>query len=144
MVKNGLMSITQTEKDNNSFMNQKAYRLLSIIYIVVLTIASINPTHHTAQDTVGSFSKQLLYNLAHFPAYFLLTYLVIMSGNRQSRAWMGWSFILAVGYGLLMEYAQSFVPERTMSLSDVGSNAIGALSALVWRCFEQRNRKKSA
>jgi VanZ family protein len=38
---------------------------------------------------------------------------------------------LASGYGLAMEYVQSYLPRRTFSLSDAAANALGAAAAVL-------------
>ena len=87
----------------------------------------------------GSRTDQIVSNLAHIPAYGLLTFMWIKSFNglawHKSRALVK----LAVLAGLLLfsvsdEFHQSFVPGRTASAMDVGLDLLGILLGLgVWR-----------
>jgi VanZ family protein len=72
---------------------------------------------------------------SHAPAYALLTWL-LTSGLRDR----GWSMqmalwlavMVAMVFGVWMEFLQGFVPARTVDIHDVGFNAMGiGLAALV-------------
>lgn len=78
--------------------------------------------------------------LAHFTAYFVLGLLAARAfrGSPRSgvsRRWFWSSVVLIVGYSLIDEYHQSFVPSRTATIFDSFIDMAGGLTALliVWR-----------
>jgi VanZ family protein len=82
----------------------------------------------------GSLTEQIISNLAHIPAYALLTFLWLKSFARteSKNNIIAFSLILS---GLLLfavsdEIHQSFVPGRTASFMDIGLDLIGIVFGL--------------
>jgi VanZ family protein len=72
----------------------------------------------------------------HAPAYFGLTLLAIraLCGGRWhavTPATLAGAWLIAVLYGVTDEWHQSFVPNRSAELRDLGSDAIGAFVAAI-------------
>lgn len=78
--------------------------------------------------------------LAHFTEYFVLGLLAARAFRGSPRwevssRWFWSSVVLIVGYSLIDEYHQSFVPSRTGTIFDSFIDMLGGLTALliVWR-----------
>ena len=87
---------------------------------------------------VSSATEQIVSNLAHIPAFALLTLLWLKTFNLNGDRLLSNLLILSglVLFAILTEFLQSFVPGRTASFMDLGLNAIGILSGfLIIRLF---------
>ena len=82
----------------------------------------------------GSLSEQIISNLAHIPAYALLTFLWLKSfaGAESKNNIIAFSLILSglVLFAVSDEIHQSFVPGRTASFMDIGLDFVGILFGL--------------
>lgn len=67
--------------------------------------------------------------LGHLFAYFVLMSNILIVRPRGSRHSL--LFISAMGYGVIMEILQQFIPGREPSLVDIIANSSGALLALL-------------
>ena len=88
--------------------------------------------------------------LAHFTAYLVLGLLSARAflGSPRSAVrnrWFLLSALVVIGYSLIDEYHQSFVPSRTASIFDSFIDMAGGLTALliVWRKVSARPRSGS-
>lgn len=71
-----------------------------------------------------------LQNAMHFVLYGLLTLFWAAALERYKRPIL-WAATLAIGIGVLLEYAQLFVPGRYSSLLDIGLNTAGVLIGIL-------------
>ena len=82
----------------------------------------------------GSLSEQIISNLAHIPAYALLTFLWLKSfaEPESKNNIISFSLILSglVLFAVSDEIHQSFVPGRTASFMDIGLDFVGILFGL--------------
>lgn len=106
-------------------MNSRAAIAVFLGYAVVIAYLSLTPT---GAINVGSHDKS-----AHFLSYTVFAILGVRIGLSRK------GFIaLCIGivfYSALMEFGQSFVPNRQMSALDLVANAMGVLvgyAACVW------------
>ena len=81
--------------------------------------------------------------LAHVTEYFisgLLLFRAFRSGSEEHHAWRWalYSFLVIVLIAATDEYHQSFVPERTSSIVDVGIDAMGGVVALAACTLKRR------
>jgi VanZ family protein len=89
--------------------------------------------------------------LAHLSEYALMGILASRAFRTSppktlfQRRWFLFSFCLVVGYALLDEYHQSFVPSRTASIFDSLIDTIGGLFALfvIWLRSETKHSSNS-
>jgi VanZ family protein len=87
---------------------------------------------------VPSWDLPHIDKLYHFVEYGGLTFVLIRAlclscATRPSGALVWCGVVLAMGYGTLDEFHQSFIPDRTMSGYDLLADAIGAsVVASVW------------
>jgi len=94
--------------------------ITTAVYMFSLLMFSLIPV----RDLQGVSSvKQIMHNVAHVPAYAILTLLLIGALGSKLRVRAFWISIL---YGCFNEIVQSFVPGRSCSIVDVCSNALGA------------------
>jgi VanZ family protein len=82
----------------------------------------------------GSGADRLISNLAHIPAYGLLTFLWLRSfnagpGHKPMLMWLVIAGLIL--FAVIDEYRQSFVPGRTGSLPDFGLDMIGMVLGVV-------------
>ncbi len=110
--------------------NSKFWLGSTIGYMVLLLGASLKPDFHPESATK---IKQLTHNFAHIPAYSLLTFFLVnaLGGYKITSKIFMWAFGISVVYGAFNEVVQSFVPGRTASLLDVGSNTLGTILILL-------------
>lgn len=104
----------------------------AIGWMVVIFFFSSQPD----PDPVRFGSYRLgIHKVAHFLEYAVLA-LLLVRGSWHARfrpAWW-WALTFAVGYAIVDEIHQSFVPGRTPAALDVGIDAAGALAGLyLWR-----------
>ncbi|MDI6689673.1 MAG: dephospho-CoA kinase [Actinomycetota bacterium] len=73
----------------------------------------------------------LLSNTFHFVEYAILTFLLLIAfkntTNLQSTLLCAWAMSISIGYGILDEIHQIFVPTRIFSLWDVAVDSLAAL-----------------
>ena len=113
-------------------MNFK-YLLLSLLTTGLIAFVSSLPNHSLPGDS--SLSSQIISNLAHIPAYGLLTFLWLKAFERRKnrRQFLTVTALILIGLVLFAvsdEIHQSFVPGRTASYVDVGLNIVGILFGL--------------
>ena len=70
---------------------------------------------------------QLLHNLAHIPAYAILTFLMLKSFKNINLKAKLTAISIALTYGILMELCQSINSQRFASIGDVVLNSIGII-----------------
>ena len=111
---------------------------LTVVYAAVMAVAAIVPLPEQPSATVGWLDK-----VVHLCEYLLLAWCWLqirrpakLSGGFVARVLMG-----TIGYGLLLEATQLWVPYRTAQWADALANAIGAGLGTwlgVWRSSIQR------
>ena len=104
-----------------------ALYVLAVILVSLLPSGGVLPWH---VDNIGHF------NIGHFLAYTgmaVLACLTFNSGIARVSA-----LFLAIALGAVLEWGQSFVPGRDMSLIDGIANTLGVLSGTV--LFRLRGR----
>jgi len=105
------------------------YRFALVLYMTVLCYMSLIPLHKPDEHVSGL--KQVFDNALHIPAYAVLTYLLIHCFKNISTKTLLSAGLIALGYGILMEYFQSLTPNRYPSLMDVGLNFVGILFVIL-------------
>jgi VanZ family protein len=93
--------------------------ILFVAWMVLLTILSLMPR---AGLDVGRWDK-----IAHFIAYFVTALLFTISFRTRFRPTDIYAVLFAFGYGVILELAQLFVPNRVCSLKDLVANFSGVL-----------------
>jgi len=113
-------------------MNYK-YLLLAVLITSLIAWLSSIPEHSLPGS--GSLSERVISNLAHIPAYALLTLLWLKSfvGTRLGKPSLAVNSLVLVGlllFAVSDEIHQSFVPGRTSSFMDIGLDLIGIFCGL--------------
>ena len=102
------------------------WKILTILYVFLLAFVSLRPG--SGEEPAGSV--QMLLNLAHIPAYAVLTYLLTRC---FSRFHLREQLLTASGafiFGVLLETGQLFVAHRYFSPRDMVFNGAGILIAI--------------
>jgi VanZ family protein len=91
----------------------------------------------------------LVRKAAHFCAYAVLGFFAAYAFSTSSRetvrrAWFRWSLLLVVGYALIDEYHQSFVPTRSASIYDSFIDMAGGFTILLVYAALRRRRATRA
>lgn len=79
------------------------------------------------QPGINSFNFNIWDKLQHFSAYFALTSLAMLAVQRHS--WQLFCCLIAVLYGMALEYGQAYTPGREASWADIFANTLGIISA---------------
>ena len=103
-----------------------------------ILILSLLPYHLMPRLTVGCFDK-----VAHFVAYWTLAFLFVWGIKRSRRVPtvknIAFALIFTMGYGILIEIFQSFVPGREACVYDALFNTGGVVAGtyfgkvVLWR-----------
>ena len=107
-----------------------SYKYLLLAVLITLFIVYISSIPDRSLPGSGSLSKQIISNLAHIPAYALLTLLWLKSfvGTRLGKHSFVVNSLVLVGlvlFAISDEFHQSFVPGRTSSFMDIGLDLLG-------------------
>jgi len=114
-------------------MNHKYAPLATLCALLIVYMSSI-PGHSLLGN--GSLSDQIISNLAHIPAYAVLTFLWFKAFERGKirGPFSGLNALILIGlvlFAISDEIHQSFVPGRTASFMDVGLDFLGIFFGLV-------------
>jgi VanZ family protein len=105
-------------------MKVKLLRTINIIlFMMILLYGSLAPAPIPGEGKTMPW--QVFHNSLHIPAYALLTYLWLLRFGNVTKKRLILAASIAIAYGILIEYLQSFTPGRTPSLMDVGLNTVG-------------------
>lgn len=108
---------------------ERVLQALFLLYVAGIILVSLLPA-----DMVSVSSQQHMDKVGHFLAYSGLGFLIGLTfpgRNGRLLAALG-----AIGMGFLLEWGQSFVPGREMSLADGIVNTCGVLAGMLlfyWR-----------
>jgi len=100
-------------------INKRCWKIITLFYMGCLLAYSLKPG---ANFGTASSIKQVAFNLAHVPAYALLTLLLVYSLDLKT---LNWAFMVSVSYGIFNEFVQSFSPGRAVSIFDILLNVLG-------------------
>jgi VanZ family protein len=109
----------------------QGYRnLILVVFLVVIAVLSLSPAEIPLDDSEASLFRWVpspVQNFMHLVVYGLLAALIMFSqrARRPAPAW-----IAAMGYGIVLELLQFWVPGRYPSVMDIGLNALGAALAV--------------
>lgn len=97
-------------------MIRRFSQIIFVVLILLSLLLSLSP---------ASTSVPMLWNdkLIHFTSYFVLIMMFDFSWNSSKYLVMKSALVLI--YSALIEYGQSFIPGRDMSLGDLAANALG-------------------
>ena len=104
------------------YQPSKYYRLFAVLFVVAIIVISILALLPQEQAPQLQWSDKL----THMFAFMVLAFLLRM-GFRISYFQ---SLALLIGYGMLIEFAQYFTPDRSAEWADVGADTIGSFIGL--------------
>ena len=96
--------------------NTVGARLVLVLALLIITSMALTPTPGEVQQSVND-------KLGHALAFLLLAFLVHTSWPRSQFGWRQFSALL--GYGVALETAQHFIPNRYFSLLDLLADLAG-------------------
>ncbi len=106
---------------------------MAAAWLLVIMIAMLTPGDKFPEVDYFSFQDKLI----HFICFALLTFLWVGVGVKRkeitlksSRVWINF-LIFGVLAGIVLEYAQMFVPFRSCDYKDMIANEIGAIVGLL-------------
>lgn len=118
---------------NDPIRSSKKTRFVLLIYTLLVIVVSLLPGSGTSY---GQADK-----IGHFLAYAGMAILALLSFER--RIPRQGSLLGAIALGALLEWGQSFIPGRDMSVVDGLANALGVLAgALLFHSQGQFIRKR--
>ncbi|MES9880606.1 MAG: VanZ family protein [Sedimenticola sp.] len=131
-------------------MNRQGLKPIHYILLLLCWAAAIFYLSHqpgSGPDEITPWLPGEIKNLLHIPIFGLFA-LLLWYGIKDHFQRLGWAFISVIGltliFGILDEWHQSFIPDRTVSLEDVISDLLGGLiavsAALYWH--KRKNRKE--
>lgn len=110
-------------------MTSHHFRLLFSLNLIFIIIASLVPS---SMPSVWHLDK-----VGHFAAYGSLFALALFAFQAtKTRISI---FFLAVGLGIMLEWLQSFVPGRDMSILDAITNTVGLIFGLIFYLLLNKN-----
>jgi len=109
---------------HNTQLKKAGYILITLLYMIIISYLSLRPV---SQGYHGSIPRQAVFNFLHIPAYGLLFYMILRSFSSAGMRVYLFSFTIAVLFGAINEYLQSFVPGRQASVWDILINIAGVL-----------------
>lgn len=100
---------------------RRMWRWLAILAALVIAVGSLMPGSELPDSLPSD-------KINHLMGYAGLAALIALSGQRY-----GWAAALAVGFGLMIEWAQLYVPGRSgADLLDMAANLVGALLGIAF------------
>ena len=113
------MEFLQSKKEKNLVMNVNKEKLfLASLIFVFIGIAILSLLPPKSIEKIGEHDK-----INHFIAYAILSLNVGLVVKKLKTYLL--CLPLLIGYGILLEYCQGFVPGRQPSLLDALANSIG-------------------
>jgi len=109
--------------------------LLSLLLVwIAITYLSLKSASHSSPIRIND-------KIGHFIAYALLSLHALAFFQFQQKKHILWLVLTLVGYGLLMEILQGFVPGREVSAYDLLANSMGVGIGLtcftLWRRYRR-------
>ena len=96
---------------------QYSFRLILAISIVVISILSIQ--HLEVEPSVNLNDK-----LLHFSCFLYLTIISWLSRIIYKELWL---YVIVLGYGILIEIVQIYIPYRSFEFLDIFADFLGIL-----------------
>jgi len=97
---------------------QYSFRLILAISIVVISILSIQ--HLEVEPSVNLNDK-----LLHFSCFLYLTIISWLSRIIYKELWL---YVIVLGYGILIEIVQIYIPYRSFEFLDIFADFLGVLA----------------
>lgn len=122
------------------------FAALTVAYAAVLSLLSCRPGSSNGPRGAMRQVLEVLSNLAHVPLFAGLTFglLMIAAGGRWSRPLSSGAYALvglaAVGFAVVDEWHQSFVPNRFAGVGDIVLDGIGIGGVILLHAYSRKVR----
>ena len=114
----------------------------AVLYGVSLFAVSVADPPAGGLAPTGPLGLVAVDKWLHVLGYAALTLLIAYAVWPSTTRWLALPGALALGYGVVIEVVQAFVPARSFSVADLGANAVGVAlaAALLWAWHRRRER----
>jgi VanZ family protein len=99
-----------------------AFRIAFVLVTLLISYLAFSRIEETVLDTLSFINDKI----EHSAAFLFLAFLLDFAWPRQ--AWGQRKWLPLLGYGLLIELVQYFIPYREFSLWDLAADALGLLA----------------
>jgi VanZ family protein len=105
------------------------YNVFGIVWALIILLLILMPGNNMPNTDIWNFLT--FDKFAHFFVFAVLVFLLTVGYTKQyTYTWLKFNaeksaLLTAIGYSLILEMAQSLVPDRTFDLTDMLSNTIG-------------------
>ena len=121
-------------------LGTRFFVISAILWAGIILVLTLTPGKYVPNATLFSYDK-----LGHSGIFciqaLLLMFAFYRSGKYSLNKSMWTGFILAVLYGIVIEFIQDLIPDRAMELFDALANTVGSFLALL--LFKALNPKKN-
>jgi VanZ family protein len=108
-----------TRLQDTPFTN--AFRVTFVLAILLISYLAVSRIEETVLDTLSFINDKI----EHTSAFLFLAFLLDFAWPRQP--WGERKWLPLLGYGLLIELVQYFIPYREFSLWDLAADALGLI-----------------
>ncbi|WP_084802625.1 VanZ family protein [Halorientalis sp. IM1011] len=114
----------------------------AVLYGVSLFAVSVADPPAGGLAPTGPLGLVAVDKWLHVLGYAALTLLIAYAVWPSTTRWLALAGALALGYGVVIEVVQAFVPSRSFSVADLGANVVGITlaAALLWAWHRRRER----
>jgi len=120
------------------------HQVLTILWAIFIAFATLTPGESMPEVDFWDFANAD--KLAHFGVFAILSFLMVKGFSKQalflrlkSNA-MILTLLTTVLYGGLIEYAQSFIPGRSIEFNDMLANGLGSMLGVITYFFLKKNK----
>ena len=111
-------------------MTKSKWILITVVYMGLIAALSLSPQKNPEGEKAKL--QETISNFGHIPTYSILFFFwVRIFGKRINKTFLA-AALIAIAYGILMEYLQSFVPGRFQSAGDVFRDSLGIAAAWIY------------
>lgn len=107
------------------FKNHRAWLLPALYALLLLALSSI--PHFSTDSVSPAISDKFWHVVGYIPLGFFIYFAIDRRPGPFAALPGAWALFLGIGYGILNELYQHFVPGRSVDLVDLVCNITGAL-----------------
>ncbi len=120
------------------------HQVLTLLWAIFIAFATLTPGESMPEVDFWDFANAD--KLAHFGVFAVLSFLMIRGfllkspffGLKNKKIML--TLVITIMYGGLIEYAQSFIPGRSIEFNDMLANGFGSMIGLFVYLFLKKNK----
>jgi len=119
------------------------HQILTFIWAIFIAFATLTPGESMPEVNFWDFANAD--KLAHFGVFAVLSFLMIRGFSLKSSLFglknkkIIFTIVITIMYGGLIEYAQSFIPGRSIEFNDMLANGFGSAIGVFVYLFLKKN-----